>query len=128
MKASLTTTVPPLRIWTAWQTAHAGAGEEPMHSGQKGVSKKPGLSGFKYQVRQIKEGESFSILWKTFFVRLIFTYAVKPISRGSEVSCFVEVRGPFSWLVRWALGDKIRKNLSQALQAMVRQLEGERHR
>ncbi len=126
MRASLETTVPPSRIWAAWQAAHATADQKEMRSGQKGVSKKEGLSGFKYQMRQVKEGESFSILWKTLFVRLVFTYAVKSIPRGFEVSCSVEIFGLFAWPVRWALKNKIRRNLSQALEAMVNQLESRR--
>lgn len=122
MKAQLDTELPPSRIWHAWQAAHAIEGQK-MHAGQKGVTQKEGISGFKYQVEKLKEGESFSIRWKTLFVRLVFTYAVKPTPRGSQVSCQVEVRGPFSWLIRKVLGRKIEKNLSQALKTMVRQLE-----
>ncbi|HAB99564.1 MAG TPA: hypothetical protein DCE71_07075, partial [Parachlamydiales bacterium] len=117
----------PSRIWASWQAAHATAGQKDMNSGQKGVSKKEGLSGFKYQMQQVKEGESFSILWKTLFVRLVFTYTVKPIPKGSKVSCSVEILGFFAWPVRWALKNKIRKNLSQALGAMVKQLENKKY-
>lgn len=126
MNARIETSLPPFRIWDAWVKAHAAAGLGQMEQGKKGVSKGAGISGFKYQIQNVVEGESFSILWKALFVRLIFSYAVKPFMRGSEVSCSVEIRGLFALPVRWALGRKIQKKLAEALHSMVRQLEKRR--
>lgn len=94
-----------------------------MESGKKGVSKTSNRSKFKYQIQEIIEGESFSILWKSFLTSLLFTYKVTSFSKGSEISCSVKVRGLLSGPVRWMLGNKIRKNLESALHTLVRQLE-----
>lgn len=122
MNAELETSLPPSRIWDAWTRAHAASGLDDLQSGKKGVSKKPGHSGFKYQIQEVIKGESFSILWKSLFVRLIFTYAVKPIPKGSKVSCSVNIKGLFAWPVRFFLGKKIQTKLFEALHTMVRQL------
>jgi len=97
-----------------------------MHSGKKGVSKGAGHSGFKYQIQEVIDGKSFSILWKSFLVRLVFTYQVEPLSKGSEISCSVTIRGLLSKPVQWFLGNKIQKNLKAALHSLVRQLEAAR--
>lgn len=123
MKAELETPLPSFRIWDAWLKAHAAAGLADLQKGKKGTSQKPGHSGFKYQIQQVVENESFSIAWKTLFVRLLFTYAVKPIAKGSKVSCSVDIKGFFAWPVRFFLANKIQKKLTQALHSMVRELE-----
>ncbi|MBS0626277.1 MAG: hypothetical protein JSS32_09525 [Verrucomicrobia bacterium] len=128
MKELIEARVSPKKVWEAWERAHAVHGQGKIESGQKGVSKAEGKSAFKYQILEVKLGESFSILWKTLFVRLIFTHTVKPSSRGSEISYGVDIRGPFAWPIRWALGKKIQRNISQVLKAIVKQLEDESER
>jgi hypothetical protein len=115
MEEILEAAVSPQTVWEAWSKAHA------LHGGQKGNSQ----NGFRYQVLDVREGESFSILWKTFFVRMIFTQRVKPSRRGSEISYHVRIKGPFAWPVRWVLGNKIKKNIRLVLNAIVKQLENE---
>ncbi len=119
--------VPPKRVWEAWEKAHAIHGQDKIVSGQKGISKGEGKSKFRYQVLEVINGESFAILWKTLFIRLIFTHSVKSTSRGSEIRYRVDIRGPFAWPVRWMLGKKIKHNIGQVLRAIVKQLENEDH-
>lgn len=128
MKELIEARVPPKRVWDAWERAHAIHGQGKIVSGQKGVSKAEGKSAFKYQVLEVQPGQSFSILWKTLFVRLIFTHTVTPTHRGSEISYGVQIKGPFAWPVRWALGNKIKRNIAQVLKAIVKQLEDESDR
>ncbi|MCC6127658.1 MAG: hypothetical protein IT584_00445 [Chlamydiae bacterium] len=123
MNARIQTRLPAAVIWQAWQRSHAASGLSQMESGKKGESKTSSRSKFKYQIQEIIEGESFSILWKSFLTSLLFTYKVTPFSKGSEISCSVKVRGLLAGPVRWMLGNKIRKNLESALHALVRQLE-----
>lgn len=117
--------VPPKKVWEAWERAHQMHGQKGIQSGVQGERKTDGKKGFHYQILDVTPGESFSILWKTFFVRLVFTHTVKPSTKGSQISYQVQIRGPFAWPVRWILGNKIRQNIAHVLQAIVKQLENE---
>lgn len=120
MEEMIEARVSPEEVWQAWEKAHALHGQKGIEEGQKGKSK------FKYKVLEVKKGESFSILWKTLFVRLVFTHRVKPTQRGSEICYAVKIKGPFAWPVRWLLGQKIKNNISYVLKAVVRELENKR--
>jgi hypothetical protein len=117
MEEQIEARVSPEVVWEAWEKAHSLHGKTSIETGQKGKSK------FRYKILDVKKGESFSILWKTLFVRLIFSHAVKPSRYGSEISYRVQIKGLFAWPVRWLLGEKIRKNISLVLKAIVRELE-----
>lgn len=120
MEEMIEARVSPEEVWQAWEKAHELHGQKSIEEGQKGKSK------FKYKVLHVKKGESFSILWKTLFVRLLFTHRVKPTQRGSEICYSVAIKGPFAWPIRWLLGDKIRKNIGAVLKAVVSELENKR--
>lgn len=120
MEEQIEARVSPEEVWAAWEKAHALHGQTGIEAGQKGKSK------FRYKVLNVKKGESFSILWKTLFVRLIFSHAVKPTKNGSEIFYGVQIKGPFAWPVRWLLGEKIRKNINLVLKAIVRELENKK--
>jgi hypothetical protein len=117
MEEMIETRVPPQRIWEMWEKAHSLQGQPGLEEGRKGKHT------FKYKIFNIKKGESFSVLWKTLFVRLLFCYTVRPSLKGSLISCRVEIKGLFSWLVRWLLSAKIRHNLKFVLKEMVKQVE-----
>ena len=134
MEEKIETRVPPERIWKAWEKAHANQGGGPIKTGQKGQSngQSSGQSGsekkgkgFTYEVFDVVEGERFSLVWKTLFVRLIFSHSVVPKKRGSEITYTIAIRGLFAIPVRWLLGNKIRYNVSHALKTMVKRLEHE---
>lgn len=109
--------VPPGEVWKVWEAAHAMHGQKEIEAGQKGKSQ------FRYQILDVKKGESFSILWKTLFVRLVFNHSVKPSPKGSKICYKVQIKGLFAWPVRWLLGQKIKRNIASVLKAMVQQLE-----
>ena len=90
---------------------------------QKGVLRTEGGSKFSYRILDVREGESFTILWKSMFVRLIFTHTVVPKAKGSEISYRVQIRGFFAWPVRYFLSEKIRRNLHSILNSLVKELE-----
>lgn len=97
------------KVWAGW--AH-------MHSGQ-------GSSGkFRYRIIDLVPEERFTMVWKSLFIRLLLTYSVYPIGRGSEVGFEVKVKGPFAWATRWILLPKVQKQLREALRMFVRKLEG----
>lgn len=115
--------VKPEKVWAAWEKAHALHGQKGMESGTKAVTKLDGKKGFRYQILDVVPGKSFSILWKTLFVRLIFTHHVHPTSRGCQIRYDFEIKGPFAIPVRWFLGKKIQANLELVLKTIVKKLE-----
>jgi len=107
MEEMIETSAAPAKVWAAW--------ERGLERGKEG--------NLRYKVIEIRKGEGFSILWKTLFVRLIFSHSVKPTKRGSEIQYKVQIKGFFAPLVRLFLGAKIKKNLSHVLKSIVRELE-----
>ncbi|PIS02860.1 MAG: hypothetical protein COT85_02170 [Chlamydiae bacterium CG10_big_fil_rev_8_21_14_0_10_42_34] len=110
MEEMIEARVPAELVWDAWEKKL-----------EKGLDKK-----LRYQVLEVKKGESFSILWKTLFVKMIFIHSVKPTEKGSQIHYKVQIKGLFSLPVRWLLGAKIKKNLSFVLKSIVRELESKR--
>lgn len=126
MEESIEARVPPELVWEAWEKAHAAQSQKELEAGQKGVHKSGGK--FRYQVLEVKKGESFSIMWKTLFVRLIFSHSVRPLRNGSEIRYQVKIKGLFAWAVRWFLEKKIQSNIRSILKALVYQLESQNKR
>ncbi len=117
MEEQIEARVPPIEVWKAWEKAHMNQGNGGIEEGKKGKAK------FRYQILNVKKEESFSILWKTLFVRLIFHHHVQPTKKGSLITYRVAIKGLFAWPVRWLIGEKIRKNISYVLKAVVKELE-----
>lgn len=120
MEEQIETRVPPQEVWAAWEKAHQIGTQKEIQEGQKGKHK------FRYKVLELKKGESFSILWKSLFVRLIFCHTVMPMKKGSLISYKVQIKGPFALPIRWLIGKKIQKNIALVLKAMVKELENKR--
>ena len=123
MEQTIEAEVSPKRVWEAWEKAQAAHGHQGLRGGTKGVTQTGQAKGIRYEILDVVEGQSFSILWKTPFVRLIFTHAVEPTRRGSKIRYGFQIRGFFAWPVRWILGKKIASNLSLVLKATAKQLE-----
>jgi hypothetical protein len=117
MEEMIEARVAPIAVWEAWERAHSLHGQSGIEVGQKGTAK------FRYRILDVKRGESFSILWKALFVRLIFHHSVTKTLRGSQIRCQVQIKGLFAWPVRYFLGPKIRHNIALVLKALVQQLE-----
>ena len=113
----------PERVWQAWVKAHAMHGQDGLRSGAKGEMKGNGKKGFPYQIVDVVEGKRFSMLWKTMFVRLIFSHEVFPTPIGAKVRYDFRIEGLFAWPMRWLLKEKIRANLANVLKAFIKQLE-----
>lgn len=110
MEEMIETRVSPEVVWEYW--------EKKMDVGQTGK--------FRYKILDLRKGESFSILWKTLFVRLIFNHSVKPTHKGSEICYQVQIKGLFAWPVRWLIGAKVKRNIGYVLKAIVKDLEAKR--
>ncbi len=123
MEEMIEAKVKPEVVWQAWERAHAQHGQGGLIEGQTGESKAEGKSRFRYKVFDVVPGKQFSIVWKTLFVRLLFSHSVKPTVRGAEIRYNVQIKGPFAWPIRWLLGKKIQNNISHVLKTIVKQLE-----
>lgn len=111
MEEMIDTRVPADRVWQSWEKAHE------LKEGTEGKNK------FHYKVFDVKKGESFSVLWKSLFVRLVFTQSVRPTPKGSQISYRVQIRGLFGWAIRLLAARKIKRNISHVLQSVVKELE-----
>ncbi|EKE08337.1 MAG: hypothetical protein ACD_17C00221G0005 [uncultured bacterium] len=120
MEETIEARVSPEEVWQMWERAHRLHGSEGVESGKKGKAQ------FRYQVRDVDKGRKFSMVWKTLFVRMIFTHEVLAIKYGSSISYKVEIKGLFAWPVRYFLGKKIQTNIRHVLKAMVSELETQR--
>ena len=120
MEATIEVRVKPGMVWKAWEKAHAVHADGPLEPGQRAKS-----TGFKYRILDVVSGERFSILWKSMFVRMVFTHSVQLAPKGSEIRYTAEIRGLFAWPVRYMLSNKIRKNLAFVLKEFGKQLERE---
>lgn len=109
MEAVMETSAPPEKIWALWERAYS------FNQGK--------VRGVRYQVLEVTPQKSFSVLWKTFFVRLVFTYSIESLCKGSKIRYSAEIRGPFKWLIHRVLDKKIRTSIALALKDMVRELE-----
>ncbi|MBF8263386.1 MAG: hypothetical protein HW387_1051 [Parachlamydiales bacterium] len=124
IESEIETKVSSQTVWQAWKKAHAM--DATFLPGHKGALKTEGGSRFTYRILDVRDGESFTILWKSMFVRLIFTHAVIPQLRGAKISYRVQIKGFFAWPVRYFLSEKIRRNLKSILKSLVKELESSR--
>ena len=118
MEETIEARVSPEIVWTAWERAHAMYAKEPIQAGAKAKR-----TGFSYKILEAVPGISFSILWKSLFVRLVFTHSVKASPKGSQIDYSAQVKGLFAWPVRFLIRKKIQRSLSKGLKDFVRQLE-----
>ena len=117
MEEMIEARVPCQEVWKAWERAHSMHGSAGIQEGKRGKSK------FRYKILDVEEGRRFTILWKTLFVRLVFSHEVSPTKYGSKICYRVQIKGLFAWPVRFFLGQKIQNNIRYVLKAIVRELE-----
>ena len=121
IEAIIETKVPADRVWQLWRKIHAM--DAGFSKGQKGTLTTAEGSHFSYKIQNVEEGKSFSILWKSLFVKLIFTHSLYPQPKGCKILYTVQIRGFFAWPVRFFLGGKIQSNLEYVLKSLVKELE-----
>lgn len=120
------TKVFPKIVWETWKNTHywdTHKGNENFRVGQKGkaVSRKGRKARF--IIADIKEGKSFTLIWKAFLVRLVFNHEVLPKERGSVITYRVRFSGLFAYPVKWLLSNKLKRDLTRALKVFVNRLE-----
>ena len=124
IEESIVTKAPAKTVWKAWVDMYQ------MKSGNINAFKE----GFKghviekgrkvpFQLVDIKKGEEFTTIWKSFFVKMIFRYEVRQQSKGSLITTSVRFGGMFGWVARFFLRSKMRKNLANSLEQFASQLD-----
>lgn len=121
IQSTVKTKATPQAVWEMWRKIHNM--DETFAVGKKGSLKGRGRAHMKYRILEVSEGKHFSILWKSLFVRLVFTHAVFASLKGAEIRYTVQVKGPLAWPMRFLLGSKIGRNLDLVLQSLSKELD-----
>lgn len=121
IQSMIVTKAPPEAVWAVWKKAHQI--DETFVPGKKGKAK-----ALSYRIVEVSEGSHFTILWKSLFVKLLFSHAVAPAKGGSEIRYSVQIRGPLAWPMRFLLRSKIEKNLAFVLKSLGKELDRSRYK
>ena len=117
-------------IWQAWASMYKyqGANEKPIKF-EKGV-KGHVLMGkgrpVPFEILEMDKGKSFTIAWKSHFLKMVFTYKVEPRKAGSTINCHVKFKGIFSYPLFWIIRKKVEKDLEASLMQFVSSIEQSR--
>jgi hypothetical protein len=126
IEESVETKAPTKRVWKAWSDMYhwkAAGGSKSFQKGFKGYSLQRGGKKVPFRVTNVKKGEAFTTVWKSFLVKMIFRYELKRMPKGSLITCRVKFGGFLGWAARFFLVSKVRKNLSESLNQFAEQLD-----
>lgn len=126
IEESIETRASSKRIWQAFSEAYKRKGQTGFKEGSKGYVSSQGKS-LPFEIIDVKKGEAFTTLWKSWLVKFYFIYSVEEMEKGSRISCHVKVKGPMGFLVAPFLKKKLRKNVKQFLEDFTFQLEQSQH-
>lgn len=107
-------------IWKAWANKYLPNGLEEGKCGHV-VSDKRGV---KFKILSFKENESLTIVWYSAFIKLVFYHFVEAKDKGSLITCKVELKGFFSFIIKPLIQGKIRQSLKLSMQQFSREFNG----
>ncbi len=116
MKEYITVSASPERIWRLWEEGYRARGEK-LELGSQGRVK-----SLLYSISALTPRVHFSVIWKTFFTKLIFSQSIQPLAEGSRICYEVQIKGFFAFPARWLLKNRIRQQLQTALRMVQSQL------
>lgn len=123
IKVTTKTKAQPKDVWSAWRKKHRSEhGKGSFKKGYIGRAQFGSKAAF-FEVFDVEENKSFTILWKAFFVKLFFTHEVDPLKKGSEIVYKAHFKGFFAPLVRWKVGKKLKPQMEQSITQFVYALE-----
>lgn len=102
---------PVKTIWKIWADNYLQNGYDVGKKGFVTDSKR----GVKFKILSYKENESLTIVWYSALVKLVYHHIVEPKDIGSLVTCKVQIKGFFSFLIKPLVSKKIRKYLQMSL-------------
>jgi hypothetical protein len=112
---------PKDRIFKVWADNYFPRGYTVDKKTGKIITKNGG--GVKYKILDIKKNESLTILFKSFFAKMIFYYTLEKSPKGCLVRCKVKMKGIFSFLIQKIIGKKIKAHITESLLNFKKQLE-----
>lgn len=123
IEESIVTKAPAKKVWQAWVDMYQmkSGGKALFKEGYNGYVKEKGKK-VAFKLVDITKGESFSTIWKSFFVKMVFRYEVKQQAKGSLITTSVKFGGMFGWIARIFLKTKMKKNLASSLEQFASQL------
>ena len=123
LEESVVTKAPAKKVWKAWSEMYQtkSMGKNAFKEGHKGHIVERGRK-VPFKIVDIKKGEGFTTIWRSFLVKMIFRYEVKQQSKGSLITCTVRFGGLLGWIARLFLKKKVKKNLAASLKQFAEQL------
>lgn len=125
LEESVETKAPAKKVWQAWSDMYhwkAAGGKRSFYKGKTGYSLGRGGKKVPFEVTDVKKGEEFTTVWKSFLVKMVFRYELKKLPKGALIKCSVRFGGLFGWIAQFFLRKKIRKNLKDSLNQFADQL------
>lgn len=99
-------------IWKALSDKYLSTGVEK--GGQvNSISHKK--RGVKFKILDFKVNESLTIVWYSLLVKLVFYHKIKANDIGCLVTCAVNLKGFFSFIIKPLIESKIREHLRMSL-------------
>lgn len=110
-------------LWGALRKKHRqDYGKGSFKKGYIGKSQFGGKAAF-FEVFDVEENKSFTILWKAFFVKLFFIYSVEPVNKGAELIYKAQFKGLFAPIIYWKIGKKLHQQMEDSMHQFVYALE-----
>lgn len=118
-------------IWNAWKDIYhrqmSDHEKTEFYTGKKGFFHPQKGKPVPFMICDIREDESFTTVWKTGFIRLVFRYQVEPTDLGSKIKCKVLFKGFFSYPVSLLIRGSVKKFLARYLKEFSDKLENDNH-
>ncbi len=99
-------------VFKAWSDKYLKQG---LKKNQRGYVVNEQKKGFKFKIEDIKKNHCLTIVWFSHFVKLKFYHIVENDLNGSLITCKVQLKGLFAFLIKPLIAKKIRKNLKISL-------------
>jgi len=106
-------------IWRVWSDNYLKKG---MSQGKDGVYKDK-KNRVKFKVIDVQKNRSMTLMWYSFFVKMLFTYTVDRAKNGALVSCRVNLKGFLAPVIGPFIKNKIKKYLKESLSQFKNDLE-----
>lgn len=116
--SEIKTDLSPKIIWSSWKRAFEFNGSS-LKVGEKGKA------AVRFQILDVIEGKSYTIVWKSLFTKISYTYQVSETQNGSHIQIFANPKGFFFWIVHLTLKKKIQKDLETFLSQFVQALKNQ---
>lgn len=124
VEESIVTRVPYQKVWQAWEQIYKQREKSaPLKKGSSSSIVVNSKGKARFKIGEVKRNESIEVIWGNFFAKVVFLYGVTPQKRSSLITCRVQFKGIFAFLIKLFIGRKMKKQIASYLDQFVRQLE-----